>query len=159
MVPTLWIVLGPLGQSITAVSLLAKAGPSAVPAATAQALHEFALIYGVPVWGFAAAWLVLAVAITVKTARDDLPFAPTWWSFTFPLGTVVTGSSELALFSGVNVLKYVAVVLYVAVVGAWVVVAGRTVATLLRGRSATADRQPETLADPPHDTTRLVTQA
>lgn len=159
MVPTLWIVLGPLGQSITAVSLLAKAGPSAVPAATAHALHEFALIYGVPVWGFAAAWLVLAVAITVKTARDDLPFAPTWWSFTFPLGTVVTGTSELALFSGVNVLKYVAVVLYVAVVGAWVVVAGRTVATLLRGRSGTADRQPETLANPPHDTTRLLAHA
>jgi hypothetical protein len=28
----------------------------------------FALLYGVPVWGFAMLWLVLAAAITVRTA-------------------------------------------------------------------------------------------
>jgi tellurite resistance protein TehA-like permease len=32
MVPTLWIVLGPLGQSITAANLLANVAPSVIPA-------------------------------------------------------------------------------------------------------------------------------
>ena len=36
-------------------------------------------------------------AITVHTARTQgLPFSLTWWSFTFPVGTVVTGTSELS---------------------------------------------------------------
>ena len=38
----------------------------------------FALLYGIPVWGFAMLWLVLAAAITVRAARaatGGLPFA------------------------------------------------------------------------------------
>lgn len=159
MVPTLWIVLGPLGQSITAVSLLAKAAPLAVPAGTATALRDYVLVYGVPVWGFAVAWLALAIVITVKTVRDDLPFAPTWWSFTFPLATVVTGTSELALFSRVDALKYVAVALYVAVICAWVIVAGRTLTTSLQDRAGEAWPQQELLTDTPTDAAHLVGQA
>ncbi len=128
MTPTLWIVLGPLGQSVTAAGLLAKFAPSAVDASSARILHAFALVYGVPIWGFAMAWMALSVAITVKTARGHLPFAPTWWSFTFPLGTVVTGTSQLVAVSDVQILRYVAVALYAGLVLAWVTVAARTLA-------------------------------
>ena len=95
-------------------------------AGNARLLHDFALIYGIPIWGFAMAWLALSIAITAKTARDHLPFAPTWWSFTFPLGTVVTGTSQLVAVSGLDILRYIAAVLYVGLVIAWVTVAART---------------------------------
>jgi tellurite resistance protein TehA-like permease len=147
MVPTLWIVLGPLGQSITAVSLLAKAAPvAAAPAGIATAFRDFAVVYGMPIWGFAVAWLALAIAITVKSAREGMPFAPTWWSFTFPLGTVVTGTSLLAASSGLDALKYIAAGLYVALLCAWLTVTSRTLHALFSQAAAGADRQREATA-------------
>ena len=126
MVPTLWIVLGPLGQSITAANLLGGVASLAVPASLARALGDFGIIYGVPVLGFAILWGALAIAITIRTARERLPFSLTWWSFTFPVGTCVTGATGLALHTGSTVLAALAVVLYVGLVAAWIVVAART---------------------------------
>jgi C4-dicarboxylate transporter/malic acid transport protein len=127
-VPTLWIALGPLGQSITAATLLGKQASSAIHAPYASALHAFGVIYGVPVWGFAMLWLVLAASITLRTARARLPFTMTWWSFTFPVGTVVTGTSELAVNTGLDAFKGMAILLYAGLVVAWATTATRTFA-------------------------------
>ncbi len=126
MVPTLWIVLGPVGQSITAVNLLASNAPTVVDASTARALLVVALVYGFAMLGFALLWSVLALAITIRTAKEHLPFSLTWWSFTFPVGTCVTGLNGLALHSGLTVVAGLAVLYYVGLVAAWVLVASRT---------------------------------
>jgi C4-dicarboxylate transporter/malic acid transport protein len=126
LVPTLWIGLGPLGQSITVVGLLAKAAAPAAGSAYAPALHGLVLVYGIPVWGFALLWLALAATITVRTARDHLPFALTWWSFTFPVGTMVTGTSELSGALGADCLTWCAVALFGLLLTAWVTAAART---------------------------------
>jgi C4-dicarboxylate transporter/malic acid transport protein len=118
-VPTLWIVLGPLGQSITAANLLAG-----VPVLPGQA--AFGVLYGTITWGFALLWVVIAAAATVRTARRGLPFALTWWSFVFPLGTLVTGTSALGRSVGSAMFTGVSVVLYGALVLAWITVAVRT---------------------------------
>ncbi|WP_313888427.1 TDT family transporter [Lentzea alba] len=118
-VPTLWIVLGPLGQSITAANLLA--GVPVLPGQTA-----FGVLYGTITWGFALLWVALAATVTVRTARRGLPFALTWWGFVFPLGTLVTGTSALAVRVPSAMFTVVAVVLYGALVLAWVTVAART---------------------------------
>ena len=90
------------------------------------------------------AWLTIAAAITTKTAREHLPFAPTWWSFVFPLGTVVTGTSELALTSGSDVLKCIAAALYSVLLCVWLTVATRSLAASLRGQvSAAGATRPE----------------
>lgn len=128
-VPTLWIGLGALGQSITATNLLGAAAASSVHAPYAHALRVLGVIYGVPVWGFAMLWLALAVTITLRTARERLPFTLAWWSFTFPLGTVVTGTSELATNTGLDAFKGMSVLLYAALVLAWAITASRTVRT------------------------------
>ena len=52
MVPTLWIVLGPLGQSITAASLLGAAARLALPFPYGAAFQAFGVVYGVPGVGF-----------------------------------------------------------------------------------------------------------
>jgi C4-dicarboxylate transporter/malic acid transport protein len=126
--PTLWILLGPLGQSITAAVLLARVAPTALPHADAAGLDAFALLYGVPVWGFAVLWLALVAIVTARALRDGLAFSMAWWSFTFPLGTLVTGTSALSARTGSTVLEVAAVVLFVMLASAWLIVALRTAA-------------------------------
>ena len=134
MVPTLWIVLGPLGQSVTAAGNLGTQAGHVLPEPYAAGAAVFALLYGVPTWGFAMMWLALAAAITIRTARRGLPFALTWWSFTFPVGTCVTGTIALAARSHAGVLEAASVVLYGLLVLAWVVVGARTVSGAASGR-------------------------
>jgi tellurite resistance protein TehA-like permease len=134
MVPTLWIVLGPLGQSVTAANLLGGAAHLAMPAPYASALLAFGVVFGVPVLGFALLWATIAGAVTLRTAREHLPFSLTWWSFTFPIGTVVTGTTGLALHTDSVMLRLAAAVFYAVLVGAWLVVATRTIRGSLRGR-------------------------
>jgi C4-dicarboxylate transporter/malic acid transport protein len=134
MVPTLWIVLGPLGQSVTAAGNLGTEAARVLPAPYAAGAAVFVLLYGVPAWGFAMMWLVLAAAITIRTARRGLPFALTWWSFTFPVGTCVTGTIALAARSHADVLRGASVVLFALLLVAWLVVASRTVSGAAAGR-------------------------
>jgi tellurite resistance protein TehA-like permease len=133
MVPTLWIVLGPLGQSITAANNLGAQAQLAVPQPYASAFRAMGLVYGLPVWGFALMWAGIAVAVTVRTARAHLPFTLTWWSFTFPVGTVVTGTSGLAAHTGEAFLQVAATVLFVGLLAGWAVVAVRTGRGVLDG--------------------------
>lgn len=126
-VPTLWIVLGPLGQSITAANLLGPAAGDVLPAPYARAFAAFGVVYGVPVWGFALLWACLAAAVTVRAARDHLPFSPAWWSFTFPVGTCVTGTSALAAQTGSVMFAAAAIGIYALLVTAWLVVAAKSV--------------------------------
>lgn len=125
-VPTLWIVLGPLGQSITAAGLLGAEAHVAVTHQVALAASLFGIFFGVPVWGFAILWIALATALTVRTARNRLPFALTWWSFTFPVGTFVTGTTRLAVQTGLPAFKVAAAMSYALLLGAWLLVAIRT---------------------------------
>lgn len=132
-VPTLWIVLGPLGQSITVAGLLAADAPLAVDPQIADGLQVFAVLYGVPVWGFAVLWISLATSLTVRTLRRGMPFALTWWSLTFPVGTFVTGTTQLALHTGLPAFRVAAAVAYVGLLATWLLVAVRTFGGGLRG--------------------------
>jgi tellurite resistance protein TehA-like permease len=127
-------VLGPLGQSVTAAGNLGTQAAHVLPEPYAAGAAVFALLYGVPTWGFAMMWLALAAAITLRTARRGLPFALTWWSFTFPVGTCVTGTIGLAARSHADVLRAGSVVLFALLLTAWLVVAARTARGAASGR-------------------------
>ena len=124
--PTLWIVLGVLGQSVTASHQLGQLAPTLLAAPYGEAFRAFGLVYGVPVWGFALLWLSISISITVRTARSGLPFSLTWWSFTFPVGTMVTGTAGLAAATGLSVFVVAAVLGYLGLLTAWTIVAVRT---------------------------------
>jgi C4-dicarboxylate transporter/malic acid transport protein len=134
MVPTLWIVVGPLGQSITAANLLGGVAHLALPAPYSTGMEVLGLLYGLPVWGFALLWAALAAAITISAVRAHLPFSLTWWSFTFPVGTLVTGTSGLAAHSHADLFIWAAALFYAGLVAAWSIVAVRTAHESLRGR-------------------------
>ncbi|WP_299537717.1 TDT family transporter [uncultured Streptomyces sp.] len=133
LTPTLFLVLGPLGQSVTAVNALADVAPGAVGPPYASAFGAAAVLYGVPVTGFALLWLALATALVVRAAVDGMPFSMTWWGFTFPVGTCVTGASGLARHTGLDAFTWVAVALYALLLAAWAVTGARTVRGLLAG--------------------------
>lgn len=124
-VPTVWIVLGFLGQSTTAVHHLGVLAPSVVPG-YGHALSMLAVCYGVPVWGFTVLWSALALALTVRQVRDGLPVAATWWSFTFPVGTVATGSSALAAATGLALFEIGAAVAALGLLVGWLAAAYAT---------------------------------
>ncbi|MGW1379472.1 TDT family transporter [Streptomyces sp. NPDC002446] len=134
LTPTLFLVLGPLGQSTTAVNNLADVAPGAVDASYAHAMSAFAVLYGVPVMGFALLWLAIATAMVVRAFRNGMGFAMTWWGFTFPLGTCVTGAAGLARHTGLSAYTWLAVALFAALVAAVAVTGTRTAAGLARGR-------------------------
>ncbi|MCX2713116.1 TDT family transporter [Mycolicibacterium sp. J2] len=132
-VPTLWIVLGPLGQGITAAGLLGANAALAAPADVATGMRVFAVLFGVPVWGFALLWIALATALTVRTLRRGMPFGLTWWSLTFPVGTFVTGTTQLAAHTGLPAFRVAAVVAYIGLLCTWTLVAVRTARGSLAG--------------------------
>lgn len=116
-IPTLFIVVGPLGQSATAAHGLA---PDTTTAA----------VYASVALAAAAVWMLVAGTLVVRT---NPPFALTWWSFTFPLGTVLTGTSGLAAATGYVVLEATAAALFAVLVVVWTTVATRTLAGLRTG--------------------------
>lgn len=132
-VPTLWIVLGPLGQSITAAGALGTVALTAFEQPIAGSLNNMAIIYGVPVWGFAFFWSILAGCLTLRALRRKMPFALTWWAFTFPVGTCVTGTTQLALHTGLPAFEWAAIILFSGLICAWIIAAIGTIKGLKTG--------------------------
>ncbi|MFJ9707604.1 TDT family transporter [Streptomyces sp. NPDC101234] len=133
LTPTLFLVLGPLGQSTTAVGAFADVAPGVVPAPYDGGFGLLAVLYGVPVMGFALLWLALAVSHLARARRQGMRFAMTWWAFTFPVGTCVTGAAALGRHTGLAVYDWLAVGLYGLLVIGWVAAASGTVRGLLGG--------------------------
>ncbi|ORM27694.1 TDT family transporter [Williamsia sp. 1135] len=134
--PTVWIMLGMIGQSITAAVLLGNNSAlvfQGEKAPIAAGLHVLGIGYGLVMAGFAVFVFVLAVSITVHNVRRGMSFTPAWWSFTFPIGTCVTGSAALAFATDSGLLQIISVALYVLLLLAWVVVASRSL-TLVAGQ-------------------------
>ncbi|MDR6977217.1 C4-dicarboxylate transporter/malic acid transport protein [Streptomyces sp. 3330] len=140
LTPTLFLVLGPLGQSTTAVGKFAEVAPGVLPGPDSRGLAVLAVLYGVPVMGFALFWLALATAHVVRARRHGMGFAMTWWAFTFPVGTCVTGAAALARHTGLVAYDVLACALYAVLVAAWGVAAAHTVRGLLSRELLAAPR-------------------
>ncbi|MFI8569101.1 TDT family transporter [Rhodococcus sp. NPDC078407] len=134
--PTVWITLGLIGQSITAANLLGTDASmvfTGAQSSIAVGLHVFGIGYGLIMGGFGVLMFTLATALTVHAVRRNMGFSLTWWSFTFPVGTCVTGAAALGRALDFGALQALAVALYVLLLTAWMTVATRTVRGVLRG--------------------------
>jgi tellurite resistance protein TehA-like permease len=131
LVTTLWLVLGPLGQSVAGINALGTAAEHVWPA-LAPSLRAAGLAYGLPVWGFGLYWLALAILITVRAARTNLPFALGWWAFTFPVGVMTTGTYALYARTGAAVFAVAGVSLLALLATMWILVAVHTVRHMVR---------------------------
>lgn len=135
--PTVWIMLGMLGQSITAAVLLGNRASLVFVGeqeSIAAGLELLGIGYGLVMGGFAAFVFILAVSITVHNVRQGMSFTPAWWSFTFPVGTCVTGAAALGFATDSVLLHVISVGLYALLLGAWCTVAYRSVRLVLGER-------------------------
>lgn len=137
-VPTLWLVLGPLGQTVTASALLGRAGEDVLPAPYGTGLRVGALALGLPLWGFALLWLAIAAVITADAARRHLPFSLGWWGFVYPLGTLTMATSLLADATGGVVFTVLAATLFAALLTAFAAAAAGTLRGAMRSRAVAA---------------------
>ncbi|MEU5097092.1 TDT family transporter [Streptomyces sp. NPDC020996] len=133
LTPTLFLVLGPLGQSTTAVGAFADVAPGTVADPYRAGFTVLAVLYGVPVMGFALLWCAFAAAHVVRARRHGMGFTMTWWSFTFPVGTCVTGAEALDRHTGLAVYDGLAVALYGLLVAAWATAAVLTARGVVSG--------------------------
>ena len=132
-VPTLWIVLGPLGQSMTAAGILGTVAKGAVPSHIAHGFELFAVLYSVPIFGFVLLWTCYASLLTIHARRRKMKFALTYWAFTFPVGTCVTGMSQLAIHTGLALFQWASIIYYAGLLTAWVVAAFGTTKGMIKG--------------------------
>ncbi|MGF1734208.1 TDT family transporter [Photobacterium satsumensis] len=122
-VPTLWIILGPLGQSITAAGALGTIAITILPEPKGATFNDLSLIFGLPVWGFAMFWGVIASLLTIRAHKLNMKFGLTWWAFTFPVGTCVTGTAQIANHSKLPFFEIAAYLLFLFLLIAWLIAA------------------------------------
>jgi tellurite resistance protein TehA-like permease len=125
LVTSVWLVVGPLGQSIAGFNALDGVASTVWPA-PALILSGLGLAYGIAVWGFAAYWLVMAIALTLRTARTKLPFALGWWAFTFPVGVLTAGTYSLATLTASPFFRTAGLILLTLLALLWTLVAVAT---------------------------------
>jgi len=127
--PTIWIPLGVIGQSMAAANLLAmhSASPRLPVYPALPDLRGAGVMFGIVMLGFAVFWIAFASAVTTHGIRRGAPFTVSWWSVIFPLGATTLGISALAEASDSGLLRVSAFGLYVALIGAWAVVAIRSI--------------------------------
>ena len=132
-VPTLWIVLGPLGQSMTAAGLLGIVAKTAVPEHLARGFEIFAVLFSVPIFGFVFLWTCFAILLTIRAHRRQMRFALTYWAFTFPVGTCVTGTAMLARHTHLPLFEFASILYYAGLLVAWGIAAFGTTKGMITG--------------------------
>lgn len=147
LVTSVWLVVGPLGQSIAGLNALDSVAPT-VWAAPASMLAGIGLAYGVAIWGFATYWLLMALALTLRTARSELPFALGWWAFTFPVGVLTAGTDSLATLTGSAFFRVAGLILLSLLGVAWLLVTASTARHAILAVRATVPRSGVRQPDP-----------
>ncbi len=110
----------------------------------AEAMPELAAggvvqVAGLLLWGFGVWWLLMASILTLSAARrGDLPFALSWWAFTFPLGAFVAASWRLGTQLGLAPVVAVGALALALLAGLWLV----TLVQTLRGIASGALLRP-----------------
>jgi C4-dicarboxylate transporter/malic acid transport protein len=134
LAPTVWIGLGPVGVGALVPLALARAGQHLF-GTTAPTITMISQLFATAVWGFGLWWLAIAVALLVRYLRaGGLPFHLGWWAFTFPLGAFTVATVTLARAWQAPTLEAIAALLYVTLVGFWLVVTIRTAEATRTGR-------------------------
>ena len=120
LAPTIWINLGPIGAGTVALVNLIKNS-------SFIAVKEPFFVFGFLFWGFGIWWVIMAIVMTLHyIKRLKLPYAMSWWAFTFPLGAYVAASHTISSLFKIPLIDYIGFALYWLLVIFWVVTFVRT---------------------------------
>ncbi|MEV0945923.1 TDT family transporter [Rhodococcus sp. NPDC049939] len=112
LLPTVWIPLGVIGQSIAAINLLGAASGLTW-------LHTVGVVYGTATGALGVIGLGIVFTVTAKAFCRGLSFTPSWWSFTFPVGTCALGANSLGDSLDSAMIVRAGVILWCALLLIW----------------------------------------
>ena len=98
LVPSIWLVLGPLGTGVFGLLTLGHAAQhitvnvSPHLKAMIDILPGIDLFVALILWSFAFWWLVTALISTAYQFIKGINFTMSWWAFTFPLAVFILGT-------------------------------------------------------------------
>ena len=106
--------------------------PLGLDASAITAISTLALLSA---WGFASWAFAMAVIIVVSYARHlELPYALSWWAYTFPLGSLAVATGIAWTVTGFESIRWFYIAVVVALFGAWIIVALRTILAVVSGK-------------------------
>ncbi len=127
LAPTIWINLGPIGAGTTALINLIK-HTSLVPEGS------LAFFFGLLFWSFGIWWLAMAIIMTLYYIHTiKIPYAMSWWAFTFPVGAYVSATYVIGTTFGIKLITDIGFGIYWLLVFLWVVTLIRTVTNTYTG--------------------------
>ncbi len=114
LAPTIWINLGPIGAgTVSLINLIKNSSFITV--------KEPFFVFGFLFWGFGIWWIIMAIALTFYYIKKlKLPYAMSWWAFTFPLGAYIAASHLISLLFKVQLINYIGFALYWLLVIFWI---------------------------------------
>jgi C4-dicarboxylate transporter/malic acid transport protein len=124
LAPTIWINLGPIGAGTIALINLVN---NSTFITMKEPFFVFALIF----WGFGIWWVSMALMMTFHYRKKlRLPYALSWWAFTFPLGAYVVASHSIATIFHFALVDYIGFALYFLLVFFWSITLIKTLEAL-----------------------------
>ncbi|KAM0374197.1 hypothetical protein HYE67_006294 [Fusarium culmorum] len=140
VIVSVFLPIGPLGQGGFGIQQLGKVAMHVVPKTNAfgevavragDMLYVLGVFFGIVMWGFALVWL--SFALISIAMMPNVPRNLGAWGYTFPLGVLATCSNALAENLDSDFFKIATMIISLAVVVLWVVVAARTLKLAITG--------------------------
>jgi C4-dicarboxylate transporter/malic acid transport protein len=108
VLPSFWILLGPIGLGTVSLMGLAEANVLLGWIYTVQFINFLAII----LWGFGIWAFSLLVMITGMYMKDgSIPFSLSWWAFIFPLDAYSLATLSVYKYTNILAIKYFALLL------------------------------------------------
>ncbi|MBT3711809.1 MAG: hypothetical protein HOG15_00475, partial [Anaerolineae bacterium] len=136
LAPTIWIGIAPTAI-LTIISVKLTHPLIIFFNASSEVAEVFGIIskaIGVGFWGFAFFWLILAISMTVKHHKKiEIPFAMSWWAFTFPLESFIVSTGVIYKAIGGSFFLVIGLTALVAFFVIWGTVLVKTIKRVISG--------------------------
>lgn len=130
LAPTLFIGMGPAG--LLGLDLVRLAQASVQAGVSAPGLVGSILPAATMMWGFGLWWMVAALVV-LRRGYGRLPFALSWWGFTFPLAAWAIATIVLGQAWESDLVTAVGRIATAVLAGLWAYVAARTMLGIRSG--------------------------
>jgi C4-dicarboxylate transporter/malic acid transport protein len=133
---TSFIAIAPTAIISVALFKLIQLVEEGTPLAlSAEAVRSFSILAILVAWGFAAWAFVMAVVIVASYVRSlGLPYALSWWAYTFPLGALAVSTGVVWTVTGFESVRWFYIGVAVALVCVWIIVATQTAIAVWTGK-------------------------
>jgi C4-dicarboxylate transporter/malic acid transport protein len=131
LLPTFWIILGPVWLGSTALMDLADSAKLLNLVSSVDILKFVAIIF----WGFGLWALLLTVSITVYyIRRGKIPFTLSWWAFIFPLAAYALASYNVYDYTKIDLVYWYTLFLAALLTFLWVLTSTNTLVNIFKNK-------------------------